>query len=64
MFEGVVKKIGWNSDFIVCYVQKQYRGDKDDWYALCVTDRKITGPFSEQELRHDASFKTLVFLDA
>jgi len=47
VFEGTVQQIGWNSNWILAAVTKNYHGDTNGWYALDVKARRVTGPIGD-----------------
>lgn len=60
IFEGIVKAIGWDSDWIIAEIDKLYDGDPDGWYALNLHSSVIYGPLSEQEIRANPQYSTLL----
>ena len=45
ILEGVIQELGYNNQWIVAYVLKQYGGDKDGWYVIDVKNKSISGPY-------------------
>ena len=49
--EGTVEEIGWTSGFIFARRHATYRGDRDGWMIIDVTNHSMTGPLPDAEFR-------------
>lgn len=56
VFDGTIKEIGWNQDWILAQVTRIYRGDIDGWYALNLKTKQIIGPIQSSELKTNSAF--------
>jgi len=59
VFEGTIKEIGWNENWILAWVKRLSNGDPNGWYALNVKTRVISGPIPESELKTNAEFSKI-----
>jgi len=57
VFEGIIKEIGWNENWILVWVKRG--GDLDGWYALNVKTGVISGPISENKLKTNKVFSDI-----
>jgi hypothetical protein len=51
VFDGTIKEIGWNQNWILANVTKLYHGDTNGWYALNLKTEQIIGPIQDSELK-------------
>ncbi len=62
--EGSINLIGWNGDYIVANVTKNYRGDKDGWYVVKIHSGEIKGPMSKTDIDSSLNYPDIKIRNA
>jgi hypothetical protein len=60
VFDGSVEVIGWDHSVILAWVNKNFDGEPDGWYVIDINTRKITGPYSDGQIKNTPAYSRLV----
>ena len=59
VIDGIVIRIGWSDHYIIVERHANYHGDPNGWMVIDVNSDKITGPFTETEIRARPELKDI-----
>ena len=64
VLDGAVLRIGWNGRYVIAERKANFGGDKDGWMIVDTATKKITGPFSDSELKARPEVRQIAIMNA